>query len=427
MNYLKQILYELKNQKMMTWVSISGTALATFMIMAIYMSSKLNQLEISPVSKRTSILSGQSIDYYHEMGSGSAMAINFELANKLYGNLDGIEKYSFINPLWGKIEVGPHNGDMISAQGLKVDDEYWKIYDYSFVSGTPFNKDEVEAGTKTAVLTKSTAKRIFNEEDVAGREIDVDNIPYIIKGVVEDSYPLLPDGNIQIFLNFSPEDKQDKDNIFGHTNLRMLMKEGINADYIKKQVEKRYEDLNRELKKSGTRVVYHEQPYTSEELIESFGSNNSPKLKNRNRIKALVYIILLLLPAINLSSMTRSRLNSRISEIGVRRAFGAKKINIISQIFMENFLMSLAGGMLGLFLSILFLFFFSDYIIPNPDPETFGRGSEIRIAPVLWNVFNWATFFIAIGACFVLNILSATIPAWRASLTQPALAIAKSR
>lgn len=427
-NYIKQISYELKNQKIVTWVSISGTALAIFMIMSLFMSERLEQLEISPVSQRKRILSGQAIEYIHDQGSGSSIGINYSLAKKLYDNLDGIERYSYIATIWGKNEVGIHNGDLIAAQGMKVDDEYWNIYDYNFIAGKPFDKTEVESGMKNAILTRSTARKIFGEDDVEGREIDVDNIPYIIKGVVEDPYPLLPDGNTELFINYTPSELPDNDDFFGRTNLRLLLKDGVKPQYVKKQVEKRYEDLNRELKeKDGTRVVYHEQPYTSEELIESFGSNNSPKLKTRQRLHALVYVILLLIPAINLSSMTRSRLNSRISEIGVRRAFGAKKRSIIMQIFSENFLMSLIGGIIGLGLSFLFVVFLSGYFMAPQDSIYDGALAPVNVAPVIWHIFDWQTFFIALGACFVLNVMSATIPAWRASDIQPALAIAKTR
>ena len=413
---------------MMTWVSVSGTALAVFLIMALYMSSRLEMLEIPPVSQRSRILYGQSIDYYHDQGSGSGMGINASLAAKLYENLDGIEKYSYVYPIWkGRNEVGRHDGDKIAIQGLGVDHEFWNIYDYKFISGTPFDKETIEAGINTAILTESAARRIFKEVDVAGREIDIDNIPYTVKGVVENQYPLLPDGNIDVFINFSPKNEKDKDNIFGHTNLRLLMKEGVDAEHIKKQVEKRYDDFNRELAKEGTRVQYHQQPYTAEEMTDSFGSNNDPNLKVRKRGKALVYIILLLLPAINLSSMTRSRLNSRVSEIGVRRAFGAKKTSIISQIFTENFILSLGGGLMGLFFSILFLLFLSGYFITNYDIMTGGSLAIVSVTPVIWHIFDWATFFIAIGACLVLNILSATIPAWKASLMHPANAISQSR
>lgn len=429
MNYLKQILYELRNQKMMTWVSISGTSLAIFMIMAIFMADRLKRLEISPMTERNRIMTGQNIDFSDGEGSSaSGMGIDFELAKNLYKDLDGIERISFIKIIWGKWGAGLRTGESISSEVMGVDDEFWKIYDYKFISGTPFEKGEIESELKLAVITQSVARSIFNQTDVAGREIYIDDAPYIIKGVVEDQFPLLQDGNIGVFIPFVPETQINYyEGVFGNTNVRLLLNKGVDPNYIKQQVAKRYEDLNRLSEKEKKTFSYHEQPYTSEDLNSgSFGSNNNPQVKSKRIEMGLYYTFLLLLPAINLSSMTRSRLRHRISEIGVRRAFGAKKKNIIGQIFMENFLISLCGGLIGLVFSILFLLFMSNYFITNIDimSDTMVR---IEITPVIWNIFDWTTFFIAIGACFVLNILSATLPAWRASAVTPALAISKSK
>lgn len=414
---------------MMTWVSISGTSLAIFMIMAIFMADRLKRLEISPMTERNRIMTGQSIDFSDGEGSSaSGMGIDFELAKNLYKDLDGIERISFIKIIWGKWGAGLRTGESISSEVMGVDDEFWKIYDYKFISGTPFEKGEIESELKLAVITQSVARSIFNQTDVAGREIYIDDAPYIIKGVVEDQFPLLQDGNIGVFIPFVPETQINYyEGIFGNTNVRLLLNKGVDPNYIKQQVAKRYEDLNRLSEKEKKTFYYHEQPYTSEDLNSgSFGSNNNPKVKSKRIEMGLYYTFLLLLPAINLSSMTRSRLRHRISEIGVRRAFGAKKKNIIGQIFMENFLISLCGGLIGLVFSILFLLFMSNYFITNIDimSDTMVR---IEIAPVVWNIFDWTTFFIAIGACFVLNILSATLPAWRASAVTPALAISKSK
>lgn len=429
MEYLKQVIYELKNQKMMTWVSISGTALAIFVIMAIYMSGRLKQLEIAPVSDRSRILIGQGIDYYDNDGSSaSGMGIDYNLAKKLYSNLDGIERLSFVRLIWGKVEAGLPQGESFFTESMMVDDEFWKIYDYNFISGKPFEKEDVEGGARLAVLTRTMARNIFNEEDVVGREFDIDNSPYMVKGVVDDQYPLLPDGEKGLFILFKPgtPDTYYK-GIFGDTNLRLKLKEGVDVSYVKQQVAKRYEDLNREYEKENKNFRYHQQPYSYEELsLGPFGSNNDPPVK-KSRIESIFYYsFLLLLPAINLSSMTRSRLRYRISEIGVRRAFGAKKKNIISQIFVENFLMSVAGGIIGLIFSIMFLILLGGYFIAVDDKLSGGSLVDISILPVIWNIFNWSTFFIAIGACFVLNLLSATVPAWRASEVEPSLAISKS-
>ena len=429
MNYIKQILYELKNQKMMTWVSISGTALAIFLIMAIFMADRLKELDIAPMSVRDRILTGQGIDFSDGEGtSASGMGIDFELAKKLYTDLDGVEKISFIKVIWGRWGAGIRNEASIASEVMGVDDEFWKIYDYKFVSGKPFEKQEIESALKLAIITQSLARNIFKETNVAGREIYIDDTPYTIKGVVEDSYPLLPDGGIDVFITFTPEAKSNYyEGVFGNTNVRLLLNKGIDPEYIKQQVAKRYEDLNRISEKENKKFSYHDQPYTSEELNSgTFGSNNSPRIRTKRIERGLYYTFLLLLPAINLSSMTRSRLRHRISEIGVRRAFGAKKRNIIGQIFIENFLISLLGGLIGLGFSVLFLLFMSEYFITNVDIMS---DSIVRfdVTPVIWNIFDWSTFFIAIGACFVLNLLSATLPSWRAASVEPAKAIAKTR
>ena len=427
MNYFRQIYYEMCHQKMMTWVSISGTALAIFLIMAIFMGNKMKVVSIAPVSERDRILTGQSIDVLHEKGSSSGTGLNADLAKRLYSNLNGVERMSCVGILYGVVDVGVKEGEVLSFEALAVDDEYWKIYDYNFISGKPFDHEEVESAVKLVVLTESAARKIFGEENVTGRILDIDNSPYTVKGVVKDFFPLLPDGNIKVFMTYDSK-AGIEDRYFGKTNVRLLLEKGVDIENIKRQVAKRYEDLNREIGKEGYSLIYHEQPYTSEEMaLGNFGSNNSPEIKYIHRLWIFIYGILLLLPAINLSSMTRSRLKHRISEIGVRRAFGAKKHSIIFQIFIENFLMTLVGGIIGLSLSLLFFAFLSDFFFTAGDIFSRLDYSAEDIRKVIWNIFNWSTFFIALGACFVLNLFSATIPAWKATRVSPALAIAKSR
>lgn len=76
-------------------------------------------------------------------------------------------------------------------------------------------------------------------------------------------------------------------------------------------------------------------------------------MKSARRERAIIFIILLLVPAINLSSMTQSRLRQRVAEIGVRRAFGSTRIEMVGQIIMENLVVTLLAGAVGLFISIV--------------------------------------------------------------------------
>lgn len=51
--------------------------------------------------------------------------------------------------------------------------------------------------------------------------------------------------------------------------------------------------------------------------------------------------------------------------------------------------------------------------------DTYGSG----LTPALDSVINWGTVAIAVGVCFILNLISASVPAWQASRLNPVEAI----
>lgn len=106
--------------------------------------------------------------------------------------------------------------------------------------------------------------------------------------------------------------------------------------------------------------------------------------------------------------MLHSRMRRRISEIGVRRAFGCTRSRIILDIISENFLITLAGGILGLFLGIIVGI---NYSALYDTGRNIGEGGT----PALSMMFNWTILLTALAVCFVLNIISAAVPAWQAS------------
>ena len=64
MNYIRQILYDLRQQPLVTWITLTGTALAIFLIMAVFMVNRIKVVEVSPESNRSRILYGAFIDIY---------------------------------------------------------------------------------------------------------------------------------------------------------------------------------------------------------------------------------------------------------------------------------------------------------------------------------------------------------------------------
>lgn len=430
MNYIKQVVYEMKHQKMMTWVSISGTALAIFLVMTSIMAEKLNTVEVAPVENRGRILFGKNIHVQQPDGrGGSTRGINSELAVKLYEGLEGVEMLSYVSSHNQTRQVNVKGEEGMSTTPISVDANFWKIYDFTFIDGVPFDEAAVESDAREVVVSRSLARALFGEEKVAGREIEIDLEPWIIKGVVEDVHPLLREVSAQFFKPFRHTGynmtMNGTDAYWGSSNVRLLLKPGVKADDIKRQVAERYERINREIKGSGDELYYHGQPYTAEEEgIGGFGSNNAPDVETSRMIDYGLYAILILLPAINLSSMTRGRLRHRVAEIGVRRAFGAKKRSIVEQLFLENLIITLIGGIIGFAVSILFMLCFSSFFFGLYYNDFLINSMEItRVTPTVGMLFSFATFFTTLGFCFVLNVVSATVPAWKAARVEPAIAL----
>ena len=199
------------------------------------------------------------------------------------------------------------------------------------------------------------------------------------------------------------------------------MSPGTKSEEIKSQVKGRYATLAEILKKEDANLIYHEAPYTTEENSPDMYANESPHTEAHRRYRYASYLLLLILPAINLSSMTRSRLRQRVSEIGVRRAYGATKISILGRLLGENLLLTLAGGLIGLVLCVIFLLLFSNAFIYTGG--ALGNVADTTSAPTLNMLLNLKSFGLALLFCLLLNLLSTGIPAWKAARINPAEAI----
>ncbi len=420
MKHLHQIYYEMKHQKMMTWVSISGTALAIFLVMVFYLVDSFNTVEVAPESNRGRILVGENLEIAEENASASG-SVNYQEASRLYHNLQGVERESFMSHWMSEKDISSKEGESTTIDLHAVDHEFWNIYNFRFIDGKPFSEADVNSGLKKIIITRSLARKIFEEENVTGREVLLGMKPYTVSGVIEDANPILKITSANAFVPYTPEEVDTKGGRFegwlGNTKVILLVKEGTDFSDIRKQVKERFDRLQSEARKSGFEITYHGQPYDTKTLSGFVASNLTPTPKSTMRW--LTYAFLILIPAINLSSMTRSRLRHRVGEIGILRAFGASRMSILGQVLIENFIITIIGGIIGLILCFLFMLSFSHLFF------TFGVDSNLYARPNLSMIFTWQTFLLALAFSCVLNLVSAFIPSWKASRLNPAEAIRK--
>lgn len=400
--YFKQALKMLRQNQFISIVSILGTAVAIMMIMTIVVSDEVKNASVAPETNRHRTY---YIDYemQHDTASNhkSLGTLSYSVIHEYLLDLEIPELTAFYFDTYKSVGTSPSKENSIRSVKL-TNDAYWKALSYSFVAGRTFTKEEYESGMKHAIITESLSKKMFKGENPIGQEISIDLETYRIIGVVKDVSPLFTHAYANVWVPItSDEDYND-------SRCTLMLVTASDKDYpaLYEEIRNQEKRFNADkapktlfLKGPENQRIHTLQPEGSsiEEVKES--------INIQSRKMAFIVLVLLIVPAINLSGFSLSRIRKRMSEIGVRKAFGAKKHVILIQVLYENLITSLIGGLLGLI--------FSYFIVLNMREWLLGISSNSEV-PISTLVSPWifaAVFFV----CLILNLLSAGIPAYRAS------------
>lgn len=421
----RQILYDIRQQPLISAVTLVTTSLAVFLIMVIVINQRVKTVPFPPESCRDRLLiannmSAKSIDG-HGAGSGS---LDYGTARRLYSGLDGVEKISYMKH---NLDWQFAHGTEPQSMGVRVrttDAAFFRIFDHQLTAGRFFTDDEANAGQSLAVITEETARKVFGTTDCIGARLMLNRVPRTVVGVIRNHSALASSARGDVFLPYKPNSNDAWLKVLGETSVALLVKEGVDFQRIRDQVHIRLAKLTAELKPQGLELL-PEYPGVREQdlLLDRYAiskdttifDHNAPTLAS-DPFRYVLYLLLLIVPAINLSSMLHSRLHKRFREIGIRRAFGCTRISILRDIIGENFLITLAGGLLGIAAGVTFAMTYTGLY------ETSDNAGAI-LTPDISAVINWGTVLITLAVCLLLNILSAAIPAWHASRMNPADAI----
>ena len=407
----------------MSLVSLAGTAFAIFLVMSVVTVSRSGTAPYPPVSKRSEILYARGVDISFENGSRSA-AYSYAYANEIYSDLPGSDAFALHSWL-DEYDVAVRGSSAFEVNLRRVSSGYWQIFDFTFLSGTPIPAAaegmKYDASTPV-VISESVARKLYGTTDAAGREIMVGHKPRRVCGVVKDVTPLADMAYSQVWAPVEgPETKTlpvAVDDFFGEYQVVVALSPGIDAASVKAEAVARYEAAARRLAADGNTLNTHGQPFTLAEFKSPRGTNSDPQEQSMWK-SLLVYAILLIVPAINLSAMTQSFLRKRRTEFGVRRSFGATRGRLLGGIFMENLLVTAAGSLLGLVASWIFLLLFAKSFLTLNTWETVLE--SVTVSPAL--LFSWSTFGLAVLFSLVLNTMSVGFPAFSAARVNPVEAI----
>lgn len=403
--YFKQAWRLLKENPVLSAISIIGTALAICMIMVIVMSHEVKNAPYPPETNRDRMLYMKFVRAQEIKSKGSSNStLGYQLAKEGFKALQTPQAVSIVSAYEPPALITtPGSRNIDSYDKLLTDESFWELFDFSFIKGNPYSKADVDAGIRKAVITRKIAREIFGTTDAVGKTILVNYTDYTICGVVNDVSKLATAAYAQIWipLTSQPIYKEEYDQIVGKYRVYILAKDKKDFAAIRAETEKLRLKYNTSL--NGEYFAdYKGQPDSHFAYLNREWAGHDLNVKKIAAQYVLIIFLLLLIPAVNLSSMTGSRMRKRLSELGVRRAYGASKNNLLYQILAESMFQTFIGGLVGLLFSYVAAYAFKEILYDGA-----------AISP--FSLFSPAIFLYAFIFCLLLNILSSIIPAWYTS------------
>jgi len=238
--------------------------------------------------------------------------------------------------------------------------------------GDIFTKSEVEKRSRIVVIGPKIAAKLFGSEEVSlGKTIKIDNQNFKVQGILEakggggfggpdlDSFIYMPHTTAQVF---NPDKKFYAIIVKSKSDISIATAK----DEIKTALLKRY-------KEDDFSVIDQAELLGAVESI--FGMLNT--------VLVAIAAVSLVVGGIGIMNIMYVTVTERIKEIGIRRALGARASDILLQFLVESVALSILGGLMGLGLAYLIVFFiqsvFPTYIDLNSVMLALGVSTVIGV------------------------------------------------
>ena len=418
-------------EKLFSAIHIAGTAMAIAftMVMAVVYYIKLAPIYPEVNRMRTVYFEGIEIS---SDSQGMLTHYGGKAFEEWFQNSPNIEHCSPTRLAAGSGKIGKN----CHAYVVKNKDEYidvienlttadfFKIYEYEFLEGRPFTRQEVKAKEHVAVISDRVAERLFGKGvNAVGRMVKRSDswIKEVrVVGVVRGASQLTPDSYADIIMPYTLEWNGDYTGSYSivvtvrdNEQMQALKREldDISARALQAHPEFLRDAIFKEAKnpkmiltaKMETHPMYALRKENSQSSFRMF-----PGWQIFKHYAGILFV-LLFVPALNLCGIIAGRMERRTAEIGVRKTFGARRRTLLNQVVAENLVLTSIGGIIGLMLSWLAIYTFRAEIL-----GLFFDNSTLTSAPIVSGEMLFApTLFLgAFVAVVVLNLLAAVVPAW---------------
>jgi putative ABC transport system permease protein len=306
-----------------------------------------------------------------------------------------------------------HEDKMLQLPSYSVADaDFFKVFDYPFVEGDP---QTALVEPRSLIISKHAAENFFAGESAIGKLLRINRSSYTVTAVI-DTDACKTHLQFDALMSFSTlsnsvieQMQRDWFWLIGYTYIKFSDSDAHKGfdEKLKLLVEQKIKpwidglsiegdiDLHKEAIRDihfNTRLQYDSHSNTNKRFVDMFG---------------FIAAFLLLIASINYMNLATARSLKRAREIGVRKAIGAFRSQLVFQFLSESLLYTFLAFLLALLITHMILPFFTSLI-----------GIDLSLATLLFenNGLSLVLLFLVI---LFLGILSGSFPAFVLSAFKP--------
>lgn len=413
MQTIRQAFILLRQNPLLSIISILGTAFAITMIMAVVITWQTKYSDIEPEVNRSRCL---YVSKTHIQNKENTDWNNFSDCSPAFMKecvqpLKEVEACTSFTPASVALLSMTDGTNRVKVDAMETDPGFWKVFQMQFIAGRGFDDSDWGGEVSSIVISASVARKLFGTTDVIGKSVLLNRNEARICGVVKDVSVTAKDAYAQVW-SLYPREQQTATSIWSYSRgftVVAMASTSEDLPLLKQGIEKRVKDINTGFSEFLLDIM--EQPDGIVEHVNHVWANEGPDLHMLYLQYFIALLIILLVPSLNLCGLSNSRMQQRMSELGVRKAFGATKGILIRQILNENLVLTLLGGFVGLILSYTAVYFMRTWLFTNSN--NIGTSGDFSLSMSV--LFSPEVFCLAFLFCLVINLLSAGIPAWVAA------------
>ncbi|WAC09225.1 ABC transporter permease [Dyadobacter pollutisoli] len=392
-NYFKVATRNLLRNKTLSFINILGLALGmTFaLLIGMWVYFEISFDTFNKNADRVALVMKHSLMNDQKNSSSSLM---MPIYDELKSNYPEIKRISRLD--WGSVHSLVAQNHKFKKEGYYVDPDFLKIFTYPVIKG---NIETALTEPNSIVLTESLSKAMFGAVDPVGKVIRIDNkFDIQVTAVMQDvpknaslSFEFLAPFEFSVQNN--PDVRESKtrwNNSF--IGVVLEIKEGISMDALSKKIAPIPANKDNYIKVQ-TLSLY---PMPRWHLYDDFKDwvNVGGQILFV-RLFGIIGAFILLIACINFMNLSTARFEKRAKEVGIRKAIGSQRRQLIVQFLTESMLTAFLAFALSLALIWLLLPFLQDLGFENIQVD-------------FENVSLWAA---VLAICLLTGLLAGSYPA----------------